>query len=188
MTRAPTARLFAALEMPLPVREALLGWSRGALPALSHDAARAREGSRDGVRLLDAELMHVTLCFLGARPVAEIDGLIAALTAFDGCSCELALGAPVWLPPRNPCALTVAITDDAGGLERLQARLALALALASGWEPERRRFRAHVTVARLRGRRGGAAGLEGAVLPPTPALRFSARTISLYRSRLSPAG
>lgn len=190
MRRAPTARLFAALEVPLAVREELLAWSRGALSQLAARVPGAAEGAAPGVRLLDPELMHVTLCFLGSRPVAEIAPLAAAVEGFEGRACELAVGAPVWLPPRRPQALAVSIIDEADGedgLAALQARLAAALAAAGGWVPERRRFRAHLTVARLR-RGARTAAAAAAALAPTPPLAFSARTIVLQRSWLSPRG
>src|SRR5262249_30103181 len=99
----------------------------------------------------------------------------------------LALGAPLWLPRRRPRALAVEVADPGGALARLQGALARALALASSWEPERRRFRPHITVARVRGRAGLRDGAS-LTLPPTPALAFAARTVSLYRSRLAPTG
>ena len=68
---------------------------------------------------------------------------------------ELALGGALWLAPRRPHVLTVAVEDADGALAALQARVVEALAEAAGRdEPERRPFRPHVTVARVR--RGGA--------------------------------
>ncbi len=65
-----------------------------------------------------------------------------------------------------------------------------ALADAIDWQPERRRFRAHVTVARL-GRvrspdRRADAGERAA--PATPQLSFVSPEVVLYRSWLAPAG
>jgi 2'-5' RNA ligase len=57
---------------------------------------------------------------------------------------------------------------------------------AGGWEPPRRRFRAHVTVARMR---EGALGASYArPLEPTPQLSFVPVSMVLYRSWLAPAG
>jgi 2'-5' RNA ligase len=61
----------------------------------------------------------------------------------------------------------------------LQADLVCALEGAIGFEPERRPFRAHVTVGRVpRGTRLAACELD----PPAPALAFAAPAITLYRS------
>jgi 2'-5' RNA ligase len=130
--------------------------------------------------------LHITLCFLGSRPVEEIDALSAALASCEGRAHELSVGAPLWLPPRRPHALAVEIHDPSGELERLQRELSAALRRAVDWEPERRRFRAHLTVARIRGRGAPARGeVPGPVTPP---LRFAVRTLTLYRSWLHPAG
>ncbi|MBA3808587.1 MAG: hypothetical protein H0X28_09380, partial [Solirubrobacterales bacterium] len=96
-------------------------------------------------------------------------------------------GAPLLLPRGRPRALSVAVGDPAGTLESLHRCLLNALTAASDWEPEHRRLRPHVTVARMRStQRGGAAlpVLQGA----TPQMCFTPRSIALYRSRLEPAG
>jgi 2'-5' RNA ligase len=187
MSRAPTARLFAAIDPPEDVREALADWGRRACSALEPGAPGA---GRRTLRVLDPELIHLTLCFLGNRPVAELDSLAAALAADGEDLPELSLGAPLWLPPRRPGALAVEVRDELGGLPRLQAGLVRDLAAAGGWEPERRRFRAHMTVARVRGGRGRRGGprLGQPLTVATPRLTFMPLSLSLYRSWLSPSG
>jgi 2'-5' RNA ligase len=140
------------------------------------------------------------LCFLGSRPVGEIDALADALASCAEHGCELSLGAPLWLPSRRPQTLAVEILDDDGRLARLHERVVDTLVSVSGWQPERRRFRPHVTVARVRRgarRRGssaerGAPGAEVArpqeLLPPTPRASFTPGAIVLYRSWLAPKG
>jgi 2'-5' RNA ligase len=60
-----------------------------------------------------------------------------------------------------------------------------ALGDALDWEPERRAFRPHVTVGRVRrGERVRAAGLG----PPAPDLAFHAPAVTLYRSHTGPGG
>ncbi len=96
---------------------------------------------------------------------------------------ELSLGAPVWLPKRTPRALAVELHDDAqGALGVLRDDLVRSLVAIDALEPEHRRFRPHVTVARLRSRE---APRERA-LPATPALAFVPRALVLYRSWLGP--
>ena len=87
-------------------------------------------------------------------------------------------------PPFNDVELEV--RDDDGGLARLHARLLAALEAVSGWQPERRRLRPHITVARMRG--GRRAGVAPELTAPTPALTFAADSLALYRSFLERAG
>lgn len=137
-------------------------------------------------RLLDVDSLHLTLCFLGSRPVDELDALADALRACPPQVCELQVGAPVWLPPRRPRALAVEIHDRDRGLERLRDDVGEALRQVSGWEPEHRRFRPHITLARMS---AGAGEPPGALtLPATPQLSFTARVTVLYRSWLAPEG
>src|SRR5579864_3939725 len=140
MSPGATARLFVAVDPPPEVCEQLAAWARSM-------GGRPRADPSARLRVLDAQSLHLTLCFLGSRPVAEIAALGAALAECAEDVGELEVGAPVLLPPRRPRALAVEIRDPAGRLARLHDRLLAALASASGWEPERRRFRAHVTVA-----------------------------------------
>lgn len=192
MSRGATARLFVALDPPLEVREALSSWARLAA-AGSGSAVRARREERpDGdsaaaIRLLDADSLHLTLCFLGSRPVEEIGPLAAALGEWVLPVGELSVGAPVLLPPRRPRSLAVEIHDRDGDLARLQAQVLAGAGRAIGWEPaERRGFRAHVTVARMRA--DTRLSPAGQPLPVTPRLSFRPQTIVLYRSWLAPEG
>ncbi len=190
MSRGATARLFAAVDPPERVREELCAWARGALGA----AQGRRSGAQRPVRLLAPELLHLTICFLGSRPVEEIEAILGALK--DGATPvgELSIGAPLWLPPRRPRALAVELHDPRGELARLHDEVRDAIALATGWEPEgagsqahpprRRRFRPHITLARMR----EDAAPRARELPPTPQLAFMPEQLILYRSWLSPEG
>ncbi len=192
MSRAPTARLFVAVDPPAPIRYELAAWARLAVAGVGGE-----DGPEDArtVRLLEPETMHLTLCFLGSRPVEELASVVAAVEGLTAFGTELLLGAPLWLPPRRPRTLALAIHDRHGELMRLHEAVAEAVASAIDWRPEHRRFRAHVTVARLgrersRGRRSSSAQWSPAerALPPTPQLTFTAREVILYRSWLSPGG
>ena len=192
MSRGATARLFAAVELPAMVRGELLAWTQSVAGKRSARAGREAPGN---LRVLEADSLHLTLCFLGSRPVEEIALATAAIAeALDGHledAPELSLGAPLWLPPKRPRALAVEVRDDSSALLRLQGALADTLAGTIDWQPERRHFKAHITVARMRAdrSRGGPRGGQGRdALPPTPQLRFSATSVALYRSWLSPHG
>jgi RNA 2',3'-cyclic 3'-phosphodiesterase len=165
-------RLFVALELPAPVREALIGWRGG--------PGRARD-----LRPLAAESLHATLCFLGWRPAREIEAIAGACGALAGDPApELSLGEPRWLPPRRPRVLAVDLVDPSGALARAQATLSSALAAGGWYQPEKRPYLAHVTVARVA--RGGRP--PRGPLPPIPSLEFRAGKVRLYRSRLLRAG
>jgi len=189
------ARLFVAADIPVEIQEALAAWGKAASRTVSH-AVESR--TPPGLRVIEPESIHLTLCFLGARPVSDIDAIAAVLPTCAAHACELELASPVWLPRRRPRALAVAVREEGGEeLQRLQAQVRDALAAAIAWEPERRRYRPHITVVRVRGgsrrRRDGHATLDGALLtavtlPPTPRLRFMPESVTLYRSQLEPGG
>jgi 2'-5' RNA ligase len=186
MSRSATARLFVAIDPPAALCQELTAWARRAVAAM-HDSGGP---GTHGVRLLEPEAVHLTLCFLGSRPLAELATIVAAVEGLTATGDELSLGAPLWLPPRRPRTLALAVHDRGGELAFLQQSVALALASAIDWQPERRRFRGHVTVARIgrersRGERGGAGEL---VLPATPQRSFTACEVVLYRSWLAPGG
>jgi 2'-5' RNA ligase len=187
MTAGPTARLFVAVDPPEALRERLAAWGRSAAAALTGHLGRA---GAPLLRVLEPPTLHLTLCFLGARPVGEIDAIAGALSACSGAAAELSIGAPLWLPPRRPRALAVETHDSGVGLARLQREVSDAIAGATGWEAERRRFRAHVTVARVRGGTRSRRGAETVwpALPATPAAIFTPTSVVLYRSWLAPAG
>jgi 2'-5' RNA ligase len=187
MHRGPIARLFVAIDPPGSVRKQLAEWARAALCGTSpHDGDSPP-------RILGAELLHVTLCFLGNRPAQEIDAIAAQLATCGGPIGKLSLGAPLWLPSRRPRALAVELHDAKDRLASLRESVVTALEHLDEGEPvavrrsessKHRHFRPHVTVARMR---SGTASRERA-LPPTPALSFLPSELVLYRSRLSPEG
>lgn len=169
----PTARLFVALELPSAAREALARWRSEVV------------GEVRGLRLVRPEDLHVTLCFIGSRPEREIDQIAAACGVVAGePAADCAFGEALWLPPRRPRVLAVAMSDPDGTLARMQSVLSSAL-VAGGWyAPESRPFLAHVTVGRVsRDTRVRVVDLSA---PAGSALRCS--RVTLYRSRLGSAG
>ena len=166
---AERARLFVALELPRAVRTVLFAW------------ARQQVGETPRVRVVDPESLHVTLCFLGSRPVADVDGIAAACVAVSGRpAATLTLGEALWLPPRRPRVLTVELADERGRLSAVQSGLAHALQDGGFYEPEKRPFLAHVTVARIQ-REGRPRRSE---LPAPEPLRFTGSTVTVYQSLL----
>jgi RNA 2',3'-cyclic 3'-phosphodiesterase len=164
---AERLRLFVALELPDAARDAL---------------AAFRDAAADPAvwRPVRDEALHLTLAFLGHRPAEEVAPVSAALERSAGEAPPLALGPALLLPPRRARVLCVEVADRSGELARLQARVAAALVAAGVYEAERRPFRAHATVARLR------AGARSPREPPEagpPPLEFRGETLTLYRSR-----
>jgi RNA 2',3'-cyclic 3'-phosphodiesterase len=186
------ARLFVAVDPPAPVQSALAGWARRALEPgePTSTAKRPVRSPSDGIRRVDARALHVTLCFLGDQPLDLVDeiadlvrGGVAGLALAGVAAGPLGVGAPVWLPPRRPRALALEIHDESGGLATLYDDLRASLGAAIDWKPERRRFRPHITLARLRSWAPPPACNE-----PTPPLVFEPEFVTLYRSRLEPDG
>jgi 2'-5' RNA ligase len=168
-------RLFVALELPAAARTAVELWSRERL----RDVA--------GLRLLEPESFHVTLCFLGRRSVAEVGPIASACRRLGrNRQLMLALGAGLWLPARRPRVVAIELSDGDGALARLQSELARALQAGGWYQPEPRRFLAHVTVARV-GRGTPPAPLSLELAPPLP-LRFVSTAVTLYRSHLGSEG
>ena len=104
------ARLFVALELGGEDRRALVAWAREAVAA---DRA---------LRIVAAEQVHLTLAFLGHRPLEDVGPLSAVVEELAGWPLPaLSTGAALWLAPRRPHVLTVAVADDdrrAGGAAR----------------------------------------------------------------------
>jgi len=162
-------RLFVALDLPDLVRDTLANL----------------EVDRDTWRPVAREALHVTLAFLGARPPADVAAIEPIVAAEASTAApQLALGAILLLPPRRARVLTVALDDPDGALAALQARVSAGLAGAGVYTPEKRPFRAHVTIARLRPR---VRPPRAAALEPEP-LAFAGRAVTLYVSRLRPSG
>jgi 2'-5' RNA ligase len=164
-------RLFVALELPAGVRAALCAWCDRVAPA--------------GVRRVAVENLHVTLAFLGARPASEAAVVGELLAGVGGAHPldELATAGALWLPPRRPGVLTVAVPAGAR-LSALQEAVVAGLVEAIGFEPEARPFRPHVTVGRVpRGAR-----LRAVDLDAPPVFEFRAQALTLYRSRTGPGG
>ena len=85
---------------------------------------------------------------------------------------------------RRPRVAAVGLADDDGALAALQSDVAGALAQGGWYTAERRRFLAHVTVARI-GRGGPRQPPE---LPVPPAGPATANAVSLYRSHTGGSG
>ena len=164
-------RLFVALEFPAPARAAL---------AAFRDAAADPEVWRP----VADEAIHLTLAFLGRRPAEDVATIEPVLHAAAGPAPRLALGGALLLPPRRARVLCADLDDRDGTLAALQSRVSDGLAAAGVYTPEKRPFRAHATVARLRSRARAPRSVDAA---PEP-LEFAGEALTLFVSRLHPHG
>ncbi len=185
--KSPRARLFVALDLPEPVRAGLAEWQAEAVtdPAL---------------RPMPAESLHVTLCFLSYHPERAIPRIAELISSVSPRPVELRFDAEPSPRPKGRPRL-YAIGGRSESAAALQAELAEALAAARYYEPEKRGFWPHVTVARVRSERlapqpgerrgkGRPRRVKRAPSPLPPALTepFGAVRVALYRSNLRPQG
>lgn len=186
MNRSPqTVRVFIALDLPVQAKEMLRETIRqlaDALPA--------------GIRWVDPSGIHLTLKFLGDVDVGQVDPLLAAMEqaacGFESDSFPLSLsGLGVFSNAREPRVLWAGVQGELESLGRLQMLVDKAVS-ELGFARERRPFRPHLTLGRVRdqvsqlerrkiGETMGQAHLAGGQ-------SWEAREVHLIRSTLTPNG
>jgi 2'-5' RNA ligase len=183
--KSPRARLFVALDLPEDLRQGLEAWQVGAL-------------TDEALRPTTPQALHVTLCFLGYHPEKKIDEIASIVAGVDPRPVELRFEPEaVPLPMRRPRLFAVGAESEAA--VALQAELSEALEAKRFYEPEKRAFWPHVTVARVRSERGSRSGgrrrgKPRQVASPPGGLpegllhAFGAPRVALYRSYLRPTG
>ncbi len=176
--KSPRSRLFVALDLPEEVRDGLAGWQDDELgdPAL---------------RPVRPEALHMTLVFLGYQPDKAIDE-IAAKALLDAPAPEIRLEPEPVGVPRGKHPRLFAIDAPSEGAAALQARISDSLAAAGFYEPEKRPYWPHLTVARVKPERRGSRrparvkSCPGS-LPSSIEHTFGSQLV-LYRSHLRPQG
>jgi 2'-5' RNA ligase len=171
---AEKLRLFVALDLPAAARAALGAFRDAEVTA----APEVWRPVRD-------EALHLTLAFLGHRPEGEVEVIAPVLEGCAGPAPPLALGPALLLPPRRARVLCAEVDDGSGALASLHAALSGGLADAGVYEPEKRPFRAHATVARLR---SGARSPRSAATDGPDRISFRGEALTLYRSSLGRGG
>jgi 2'-5' RNA ligase len=157
-------RLFCALRLPEPALDALSAWQAAHL----HD-----------VRPVPREHLHITLAFLGHRPVDDVAGIAAALRDVASAAGPVRLVPERYRETRSVGMLV--LKDLAGTATRLAEDLFGRLDQLDVYEPERRPWLPHVTVARFR--------RPPRLKPPLPELgEFVPSDAAVYLSRLRPTG
>ena len=175
---SPRARLFLALELPTSVRSSLVEWRD-----------RALEGRGD-LRPVAPEALHVTLVFLGYQYEKEISRIVsAAFDAVRGRAAPFLEPAGVVPVPRSrdPRLFALDLVDPSGECAALQRAASDALAAERFYEPEKRPFWPHATLARVKRGVRRAPALEPSSGPPSLE-PFTAPAVTLYRSILRREG
>jgi RNA 2',3'-cyclic 3'-phosphodiesterase len=177
--KSPRVRLFVALDLPDRVRAGIVEWGRAELadPAL---------------RPIQGESLHITLAFLGYLAEKEIPRLTEIVEASRAPAPAVALGDPAPRPERGLPRL-FALPAESPGTIALQRALEEKLVGARLFEPEKRPFWPHVTVARVRreergSKRPASVGKCPGPLPKDLSQSFRAVRIVLYRSQIQPQG
>ena len=134
-------RLFVAIPLPAPVLK---------------DLARLCSGL-PGARWVRPENMHVTLRFIGEVDGACADDVHMALSQVRGRSFPLALTGLGSFESGRKIRMLWAGVEDQPVLVRLRDDVEMAL-VRSGLEPERRKFKPHVTLARFNKKPGNKLG------------------------------
>jgi RNA 2',3'-cyclic 3'-phosphodiesterase len=158
------ARLFCGLRLPDQALDTLQEWQ----------AEHIRAG-----RPVARDHLHVTLAFLGHRPVAELESILGALRE------AAAAAGPIRLVPeryRETRSVGMLVLNDLGGqATRLAEDLQGRLERLGVYEREQRQWLPHLTVVRFRER--------PRLQPPLPDLgEVSPSDASAYHSVLRSSG
>ena len=181
---AETWRTFIALPLPSDWQcalSAMLGQLSTSVPS-------------DAVRWTAPANIHLTLRFLGATDPAIVPAIIARLQQSLPGTPPPALslcGLGAFPPRRAPRIIWAGLAGDLEMLAKLQT-ITESAAVSLGWPAERRPFRPHLTLGRVRDRastnqrRAVLRAITATTIPP--ASTWHPDAVLLYRSVLTPQG
>ncbi len=138
-----TLRVFVALDLPVQAK------------AILEQAVRELADTLPtGIRWVDPAGIHLTLKFLGDVDAGLVPDVLASMeragTRFNSASLALGLsGLGVFPNTREPRVLWAGVTGDLAELGRLQTLVDEGLS-ELGFDEERRPFRPHLTLGRVR--------------------------------------
>jgi 2'-5' RNA ligase len=152
----------------------------------------ALKRSRADVKWVRPGNVHITLKFLGGVESGRLSGIAEALkkglegaVAFDATVSGVGTFPP---DPRRARVVYMGLSEGADGMKDLAARVEQAMA-GAGFEREKRPFKSHLTIGRVRrGARGLdhlARSIEQAEYKP---LKLRVDRVSLVKSELTPSG
>lgn len=171
-------RSFFAIDLPAPLREEVRRLQAG-----------LRQTGAD-VRWTRPEGVHLTLKFLGNVAEETLEPLAAAAAEPAARSPVLTLGlAGTGVFPNRSRArvVWVGLKGDVAALGQLQKEIE-AVASRFGFAPEKRPFRPHLTLGRVRSNRKRAELLAALERTEPQTLEFTAREVVLFKSDLKPTG
>ncbi len=174
-----TIRAFMAIKISEEIRT-----------ALQRVQSRLR-GSGARVSWVDPGNIHLTLVFLGDLPSERIAELQQDMDRVAGSVPPFLMeveGVGHFGGPRSPRVIWAGVAERSGALSGLQQGLADA-ARASGVSLESRPFHPHLTLGRVRSRRGAGA-LTSALASDSVTVRGTVQVdhVHLFESRLHPEG
>lgn len=174
-------RTFIAAELTEPFREELA------------DIQAGLAAKRFKIRWVKPENIHLTLVFLGDIHPRVLDGVNQAVTETARRFTPIHLsagGLGVFPGIRRPRVVFLGLTGEIKPLRRLRASLSNALEKVSAldYRVEKRPFKAHLTLGRVKGRidsRKLAAAMEG--IQEIPVAPLTIDTIHVFKSDLRPS-
>jgi 2'-5' RNA ligase len=176
--KSPRARLFVALDLPEAMRSVLVAWGE-------------RELTDPALRRIRPGALHVTLCFLGYLPEKRIEEVAAVLTGLEPEPVPMTPARALRAKPKGrPRFFAVGL--DSPAAVAVQAELSERLVAARLFEPEKRPFWPHLTMAKVHPERGTRkprrVERRPGELPQGLVHTFDSVRLSLYRSNLRPEG
>ena len=178
--KSPRARLFVALDLPEDVRAGLVAWQSTALadPAL---------------RPVKPESLHMTLVFLGYQAEKDSKAIAKAAFATEASAPSVELAAQPLGVPKGKRPRLIALDARSDETVALQRELEERLVAGGFYEPEKRLFWPHLTVARVRAEAPGSrkpAQIRNSPHPlPEHMFRFFRPTrLVLFKSHLRRTG
>jgi RNA 2',3'-cyclic 3'-phosphodiesterase len=176
-------RLFIAVELDHEVRETAARVADDLRQHLKRTALDARWVTSDN--------LHFTLVFIGQIDDAAAPSFVAAIARpFGEAPFAVRLGRCGAFPPSGPPrVIWIGLAEGGEGLSRLQQEVVRRLQ-PLGFEPERRPFSAHLTLARVRDVPRAAAREARAIIAAAsaPVASCLVKRVTLFRSHLSPKG
>jgi 2'-5' RNA ligase len=170
-----TQRIFFAVDLDASTRRAAAEVARSCLNV----------PGGDGIRWLREETFHVTMRFLGDTDPGRIQALADCVREQTSAvqPFRMELGGVRPFPSKRGA---FAVVLDVAPVERFE-ELAAAVergTVAAGFDPETRRFRPHLTLGRVRGKKF--TGVTAAVTPVGQG--YDVNEVVLFRSDLHPSG
>ncbi|WP_292366109.1 MULTISPECIES: RNA 2',3'-cyclic phosphodiesterase [unclassified Methanoculleus] len=166
-------RTFVAIDLPEEIRERARE---------SQEILRRSEGR---LAIVDPANLHITVKFLGEVDPALIEPIVEALRTVRADPFEMTVGHAVCNPPRRPRVVWCDVAD--AGESAALARQVDDLLAPLGFSREKRPFRPHVTLARVKEFHPSQCR-EAASTPREPLGTCRVESIKLKKSMLTPRG